>query len=858
MTHLTTDSATINPMTINEIKEGLDILSEISGLVPLIKSGKSHVGLCPFHTEGTPSFHVYPDSQSFYCYGCRTGGDVIEFYMKYNNMTFPEVVQELANITDAQPTEEEIQEFETEHQKEEILAVAAEFCNHRLSADDKTYLLDRGITEESIDREQLGSADEALTELLLSKFTKDVCIAAGVLRDDPEGAILHFQHHIIIPIRRGGRIVSLIGRTTDNSRGPKYLLLPGSRDHMYGEDSLINTTIAVVEGPFDAITLNQAGCPAVALIGTSLKQSDVCKFESCSRIYICLDGDEPGRAASVKVADQIGDAARIVDIPGGQDPNEYIQTHSIEEWDGLVSEARDQVEHQIYMLPDDVTKKNLRDSIEPVLQQLVGKDPATQEVYLSQIKDRFALKREELSAYRSIIRGRHDSKVIGSPAKKCENLTAQLPGLIDLVLDDDDEVSFLMSEGDGPEAQREISHEGVEYTPPGRSDIPYSLVSASDVIDQCKTDTDAALLDDLIEYHRNISDLDERWYRILAIWDMHTWMLEKVNYSPIMVFHAVAERGKTRTIRGMTLVSYRGIVTESLRESYLIRHTNAFGGVICFDVMSLWKKAEKSQSEDVIIQRFERGSLVPRVNRPEAGPFRDTDYYSIFGATIIATNESLHKILDTRAITYTMGDSERIFPDDVTDEEAIPLKARLTAFKARHMETDLPEVDKPARGRLGDILRPFRQIVRLVCPKWEDEFMAWVEDVDQERRSIKSDSIEGQFLQVVAGSLDERLPDGRLPISIVTKGVNEQRDIDKKLSSSYVSRKLHTMGFKKGSRTMHGGTFECPDRDFNRIAADYGIKGVVNEDIPESEVDETTHGTIENQTAHAADFVPAD
>src|SRR5664280_2449233 len=149
--------------------------------------------------------------------------------------------------------------------------------------------------------------------------------------------------------------------------------------------------------------------------------------------------------------------------------------------------------------------------------------------------------------------------------------------------------------------------------------------------------------------------------------------MEYHQYSPIICNYAVPERGKSRTGKGMIYVAYRGIHVESLRDAYIVRIAHNYMATIFFDCMNLWKKAEKAGSEDILLLRFERGAKVPRVLYPERGAHRDTVYYSVFGATIVATNVSVHNILDTRAIQINMPQSRKRFENDVTPELALPL-----------------------------------------------------------------------------------------------------------------------------------------------------------------------------------------
>ena len=204
---------------------------------------------------------------------------------------------------------------------------------------------------------------------------------------------------------------------------------------------------------------------------------------------------------------------------------------------------------------------------------------------------------------------------------------------------------------------------------------------------------------------------------------MHTYLLESIKYSPIICLFAIPERGKTRTGQGMIYLAYHGIHVESLRDAYLVRVANDLKASLFFDVMNIWHKAEKNGTEDILLHRFERGAKVPRVLYPEKGPLRDTVYYSVFGPTIISTNEGLHRILDTRAISINMPQSVRSFENDVSPESAIALKEHLISFRARHLGEVLPDIPKPAKGRLGDILKSLRQMILLAKPDKDSSFL---------------------------------------------------------------------------------------------------------------------------------------
>ena len=221
--------------------------------------------------------------------------------------------------------------------------------------------------------------------------------------------------------------------------------------------------------------------------------------------------------------------------------------------------------------------------------------------------------------------------------------SAVFPGLVDVV-EHQGQPAYLVKAGEQLLIQNEAVVEDILCLPPPKDQIPWLLPRAEEIIrhyEEQRTQGSAAdliLFEDLRAYHQAISDLpDERYYDLQVAWDLHTYILENFLYSPIIGFFAVPERGKTRTGKGMIYVAYRGVHVESLRESNLIRLATHWRATLFFDVMDLWRKAERNESEDVILHRFERGVRIARVLYPERGAHRDTVFFEPFGATIIST-----------------------------------------------------------------------------------------------------------------------------------------------------------------------------------------------------------------------------
>lgn len=249
--------------------------------------------------------------------------------------------------------------------------------------------------------------------------------------------------------------------------------------------------------------------------------------------------------------------------------------------------------------------------------------------------------------------------------------------------------------------------------------------------------------------------------------------------------------------RAIITVAYRGIETETMREANLFRWSNDLGATIFLDVKNIWRKAEKENSEDILLKRFESGAKVARVLYPERGPFNDTVYFDIYGPTVIATNETMNNIFATRCLSITMPDaSEKIWPD-LEPAAALDLKERLTAFRARHLVKPLPEYGKPASGRLGDILRPLGVMMSLVSPDNNKIFDELVKFFVNERNQDRAASIDANLIAALDKSIN-----GDMDILIKDITVNYNEGLPEKhiLRPETIGHKLHFLGFKPGKQ----------------------------------------------------------
>ncbi|NPA26188.1 MAG: DNA primase [Chloroflexi bacterium] len=369
---------------VEEIKRRLDIVDVIGEYVELKPTGKNYIGFCPFHPNTrTPAFVVFPETQTWHCFGCGAGGDVFTFIQKKENLSFREALQLLARRAGVQltsgPTEPD------EHQTlRTILETAATFYRHHLRAASGQaayrYLTQRrGLKDATLEAFALGYAPrgpEALWQHLRDQgFTLEDVEAAGLVVRREDRVYDRFRHRVMFPIRdERGRIVGFGGRTLDPNGIPKYLNTPQTPlfdkgKVLYGLDRARHAIrqrdmVVLVEGYMDVIGLHQAGHEyAVSPMGTALTEHHLRLLKRYTRnIILALDPDAAGERAmlrSIEVAQRATDQVtaeldargtlrhmhqldlnlRVVTLPPGVDPDELVLRDPAR-WEALLQEAQ--------------------------------------------------------------------------------------------------------------------------------------------------------------------------------------------------------------------------------------------------------------------------------------------------------------------------------------------------------------------------------------------------------------------------------------------------------------------------------------------------------------------------------------
>jgi DNA primase len=355
--------------TIQEIRSRADIVGLIGRHVELKQAGRSWKGLCPFHDEKSPSFHVTPEREIFHCFGCNKGGDVITFVCEYENLTFPEAVRALAQELGIDVPETGDRRHDEGPDLFGALDVAQRFFRDQLSVDAgkgaREYLEKRGLAAEVIDRFGLGFApdewDGASRALRAAGIDDRTAAAAGLVSERKSGGYYdRLRGRVTFPIMDiRGRVIAFGGRALGADQEPKYLNTPETavyhkREAFYGfphalEPIRKSERAVVCEGYFDAIALDRAGVrEALATCGTALSSAHAKQLRRRTQnVSLLFDGDSAGRRAMESALAEllpVDVRVRAVTLPAGEDPHDYLESHGDEALRSLIDRAPNAIE----------------------------------------------------------------------------------------------------------------------------------------------------------------------------------------------------------------------------------------------------------------------------------------------------------------------------------------------------------------------------------------------------------------------------------------------------------------------------------------------------------------------------------
>ena len=424
----------LHPRTIEAVKERADIVDVVGEHVVLKKKGREFVGICPFHDDSKPSMTVSPAKQFYYCFSCGAGGNSIKFLMEFQRQSFSEVVLDLARryqlpveTVDGPQQEKLKQQLSRRDKLHRALALASGWFRAQLrtdaGADALRYLREtRGLSETTLDQFELGYAPDQWDGLLkhlqqVEGLAPELLEAAGLVvpRKGGNGFYDRFRHRVIVPIRdRQGRVIGFGGRSLDGSE-PKYLNSPETEvfekgKHLFGLDRASSAIrkddrAVVVEGYFDVIALHAAGVTnAVASLGTALSSQQITQLCRCSdgkRIVLNFDADGAGVRAANRAIGEVEQLAlqgqlelRVLHLPSGKDPDEFLKEHGAGDYRALLDQAPLWLDWQIEQVLEgrDLSKADQFQRSVASLVALLGKLPqsAIRTHYIQQVAERLS------------------------------------------------------------------------------------------------------------------------------------------------------------------------------------------------------------------------------------------------------------------------------------------------------------------------------------------------------------------------------------------------------------------------------------------------------------------------------------
>ena len=448
----------LNDSVIAQVRSAADIVDFVSQVTPLKLAGKSYKGLCPFHREKTPSFHVDRAKGLFYCFGCGTGGDVFKFLALTERFTFPEAVEHVASRVGIELPRR--RKTTKESDKDDLLEVvdeASEAFHQALGFPDnpaRKYLDDRKVAEEIIKKYGFGYApdswDYVLTRLARKHGEKTLELAGLVMpRKSGTGYYDRFRNRLMIPIHsETGALVGFGGRSLDGS-DPKYLNSPESElfnksrllyNLHRSKDAMRRIDRAIlVEGYFDSIALDHAGVPGVvASMGTSLTSGQASLLRRyTTKVVIAYDGDDAGKSATLRAAPVLLSAGLTVsalNLQGEKDPDTLIQNQGVDRFLELLGNANDIFDFALKEWAGNVKALSGREKADrveafmPLLSAVV--DPVVRNDAAQRIADGFHLEFETVwSKVRGKVAGPVERQIVRSvPSGEKFVLTALVQG----------------------------------------------------------------------------------------------------------------------------------------------------------------------------------------------------------------------------------------------------------------------------------------------------------------------------------------------------------------------------------------------------------------------------------------------
>ena len=458
---------------IEEVRQNNDVVDIISQYVHLTRKGRNYFGLCPFHSEKSPSFSVSPDRQIFHCFGCGVGGNVYTFLMKIEGITFKESLEQLAERANIQlPTYENSADAAKDELKAKVYKVnefAAEFYHQNLykpvARIGQEYVKKRKMNRETLEAYRIGFSgkfDELYKALKAQGFGEKEILESGLVNKNANGTYIdRYRERLMFPICDArGKVIAFGGRILDDSKikdpkfpQPKYINSPenvvySKGRHLFGLNVAKKESakkLLIVEGYMDVISLHQRGITnVVGALGTALtEQQGWLLRKSTEQVILGFDADGAGQTAierSMKILQKMGCDMRVLQIEGAKDPDEYIVKFGEGRFRLAMDNAISLVEFTVKNLKKDLNLDNTSDKIKFLneIAKILSKVENTmeREIYIEKIAKGYNISKEAIYAEvnKLIYAGNKTDKVLQSNTKEVKRVEIEIK---DDIIDED-------------------------------------------------------------------------------------------------------------------------------------------------------------------------------------------------------------------------------------------------------------------------------------------------------------------------------------------------------------------------------------------------------------------------------------
>ncbi len=445
-----------NEALVNEIKGRLSIINLVESYTSVKKTGKGYVGLCPFHDDTNPSMHVDEDKGLFHCFSCGAGGDIFGFYMRYNNLTFPETLSELAKKAGVtiEKEPESVPRKSPNSVLYKINAVAAKYYRNILQESNqgksgREYVENRKISPETAKEFIFGFAPEGWDNLVKfltkNKVPLNIAEKVGLIvkRNNSDGYYDRFRNRLMFPICNvDGKVIGFGGRRVDDEDEPKYINSPESdiyqkrksfyginksKDHIRREDRAI-----LVEGYTDFLSLYSSGIQnVVASLGTSLTREHVSTLRRyTNNVVVLFDSDESGRKAAKKSLDVLLDEGllpHVAELPPGKDPDSYITEEGLDKFNALIGNSISWVDFWFDMTGNRqkkgmITRKQMLEEIVELIEHI--KDPVERSFWIKKAAQMLSVPESQI--YSRVRRDRTQNRTGATKTKQTYSNTEKL------------------------------------------------------------------------------------------------------------------------------------------------------------------------------------------------------------------------------------------------------------------------------------------------------------------------------------------------------------------------------------------------------------------------------------------------